>query len=416
MAKFYNTFEFIGDVQTAKDKTKIMSVSQNATKTWETTKVTMGIKKEQTNSVFLDVKAGTRPDGSGIVYAMGVDGTTMKIPFKDRKNPDYLDLVADFSKYVVDLETDEDVKSEYTKLRFQISNIQKKIKDGTATDEDKANVVEYRQKYKALATNRHEFISQLDFVEFIGINMDTLKECRVKVRGNYSPSYSNGKSYLSYEPRSIEVARADEGNKLEVYLGLFFGRDAITIEDNTMFIDGYVLSRDSYAGADRYFRTKLLTRNAAAFDAFKTFLGTKEKTYQQLAVVCEAYNGANQKEFTEDDLTDAQKMAVSLGMATIESFRPAGGFVLGNNISELRLIMPLLKGDFASGAVDTGMKEEEILELIAKGIKEEKTTAEQDKIIAESFGAKAEDKPPFEPDTATTGVTAQDIEDIFGGM
>ena len=60
------------------------------------------------------------------------------------------------------------------------------------------------------------------------------------------------------------------------------------------------------------------------------------------------------------------------------------------------------------------MKEEEILELVAKGIKEEKTTAEQDKIIAESFGAKADDTPPFEPNT--TGVTAQDIEDIFGGM
>ena len=64
MAKFYNTFEFIGDVQTAKDKTKIVSVTMNKDKTWETTKVTMGIKKEQTNSVFLDVKAGAKPDGS----------------------------------------------------------------------------------------------------------------------------------------------------------------------------------------------------------------------------------------------------------------------------------------------------------------------------------------------------------------
>lgn len=122
-------------------------------------------------------------------------------------------------------------------------------------------------------------LSLLDFVEFIGINMDTLKEHRVKVRGNYSPSYSNGKSYLSYEPRSIEIAREEEANKLEVHLGFFFGRDSITVEDDTMFFDGYVLSRDSYAGADRYFRTRLVSKNTAAFDAFKTFLGTKEKIY-----------------------------------------------------------------------------------------------------------------------------------------
>ena len=48
---------------------------------------------------------------------------------------------------------------------------------------------------------------------------------------------------------------------------------------------------------------------------------------------------------------------VDCGMATIDEYKPKGGYVLGNNITELRLAKPLLMGDFASGVVDSGLND-----------------------------------------------------------
>lgn len=415
MAKFYNTFEFIGGVQIPNDLSKISSLTENATKTWTTLKVTMGIKEGGTNSAFLDLRAGFKTDLNGKVYTVNKDNEKMEIPFKDRLNPAYLDLVADFAKYVVDLETDEDIKNQYTKLQFQISNIYKKIKDGSATDEDKENIVKYKAEYKSLAINRHEFISEYDFVKFIEDNISEIKPLRLRVRGNYASSFSKGKTYNSYVPKSIEVAKAEDENKLELHIDFYFNRDTLEVTEDMIIAKGYVSSRDSYVKADRFVTTELVCKEPKFFDIFKTFLATKEKTYQHLAWVCNVYNGANQKEFTYEDLTDTQKAMVDCGMSTVDEYRVKGGYVLGANISEIRMAKPLLIGDFAGGVVDTGLNEDDFVALIAKGVAEVENTPQLASAIEQQFGAKAEvETPPFTPDVV--GVTAADIDDIFGSM
>lgn len=417
MAKFYNTFEFIGNVQTAKEASAI-SKETTSTSGWTTLKVVMGIKEGGTNSAFLDISSTRKADGKGIVYTVNKLGEKMQIPFADRLNPQNLDLVADYAKLVVDLETDEDVKAKYTKLQFQISNIFKDIKDNTATDEDKAKCKEYMEEYKKLAVNRHEFVSDYDFVKFIEDNLVKLKDLRVKVRGNYEPSYSGGKSYVSYSPKSIEIAKESEGNKLECHLDFYFDKESVSVEDDMLIARGYVLGRDGYTKADRYFPTNLISKDTALFDNYKLFFTTKEKTYQHLAWVCNVYNGANQKEFTYDDLTDQQKAMVSMGMSTIDEYRLKGGYVLGNNVSEIRMVKPLMEKDFANGMVDTLIGFDEFSTLIAKGVKEVVTTAETNKAIEDQFGARATvEDVPFTPDVPTTTEEQNKaVEDLFGGL
>ena len=418
MAKFYNTFEFIGNAQISNNLDKISSLTQNKTKTWTTLKVMMAIKESTTNSAFLDISAGFQSDGNGKIYTVNKSGEKMEIPFKDRLNPAYADLVADYAKYVVDLETDEDIKAEYISLSFKIMNIYKKLNDGSATDEDKVNIVKYKEDYKSLSVNRHEFISEYDFVKFVEDNLPQIRTLRLKVRGNYSVSLSKGKTYTSYSPKIIEVAKAEEENKLECYLDFYFDRDCLEVEEDALFANGFISCRDSYAKADRFFKTQLVCRNSKFFEVFKGFLTTTENTYQHLTFVCNVYSGANQKEFTYDDLTDQQKAMVDCGMATIDEYKPKGGYVLGNNITELRLAKPLLMGDFASGVVDSGLNDEEFSVLIAKGEAEVANTPELKDAIAGQFGeaAKPVDEPPFTPDVKPTEITPETMDDIFADM
>lgn len=416
MAKYYNTFEFIGEVQLPKDVTKRYAETTNKDKTWTSVKYTMGVKEGVTNSAFLDVRAGHKPDGSGIVYTIKKDGEKLQIPFKDRKNPIYLGQVADFAKYVVDLETDFDVKAKYTKLSFQISNLFKKISDKSATDEEKADYVKYVNEYNEIAGNRHEFVSQYDFVQFIKDNIDEIKTHRIKVRGNYTNSYSGDKYYVGYEPKTIEVAREDESNKLEIKIDFYFGKDAMTVEEDIIIADGFVLARDSYSSEDKFFKTQIVSKDKKLFDLFKMQLTTKEKTYQHMPWICHVYNGAEQKEFSYDDLTDAQKLMVDNGVATIDQYRPRGEYVLGNNITEIRMVMPNLTGDFANGPVDSGLKEDEVLEKQPRGEKTVKNNPTLAKEIDSAFGAPqpaVSDDVPFEADNKKA-ITEDMLAELFG--
>jgi hypothetical protein len=76
------------------------------------------------------------------------------------------------------------------------------------------------------------------------------------------------------------------------------------------------------------------------------------------------FRGAEKVEFTEKDLTPAQKEAIEFGYNKLEDFAPKGG-MLGDNIYENRLVKPNLQKvndftDFSNGAIESEFTVEDL--------------------------------------------------------
>ena len=81
-----------------------------------------------------------------------------------------------------------------------------------------------------------------------------------------------------------------------------------------------------------------------------TFECKDKKSVYRVLVDIDVIDGAEAKEFTEDDLTKEQKQAIALGFNTFEDFKPKN-LIYGSNIVEYRVVKPVLKEEYSSGAV-----------------------------------------------------------------
>lgn len=87
----------------------------------------------------------------------------------------------------------------------------------------------------------------------------------------------------------------------------------------------------------------------------KNFFKVENDEVYHLQWVVNIFRGAEEVEFTEDELTVSQKEMIALGLNTLDDFKPKGG-LLGENREENRLLKPILKkrndfNDFTEGAV-----------------------------------------------------------------
>ena len=130
--KFYNNFTFVGTIAVPKEESKVYEV-KTWDSGWQTHKLNLSIKESATNSEFLDLTAMYTPLENNKVFLISKDGARLEVPFKDRNNQVVLDNVSDMRKLVVDLETDQAIKSERIGLEFKIRNIERR---DNKTDED----------------------------------------------------------------------------------------------------------------------------------------------------------------------------------------------------------------------------------------------------------------------------------------
>ena len=74
-----------------------------------------------------------------------------------------------------------------------------------------------------------------------------------------------------------------------------------------------------------------------------------------LRIIFSITNGTEEVEFTMDSLTEQQREQVELGISKMEDFKPRGS-VFGERVNELRLVKPLLTGEFehCETAADSG--------------------------------------------------------------
>lgn len=247
-------------------------------------------------------------------------------------------------------------------------------------DESVIKDVDSRNRFTIVdGDDRHEFITELDLIEYIEEHYEELNGKRVQVTGQVSKNEYNGKVSNRYQFKSIYVLDEDskQKNGLQVRGQMYFSKEDVDIADwaegKTITISAYTRE---YVGKDddgnsifKYYELPI------TFDASKVDfenerhvkmvkfrlkqLGCEltddnkvkvvmKKGYYSNNITLNYINGAEEVEFTYDMLTDTQKEMVDLGMKEVKDFKPSGT-TYGERIVVFKVVNFDLRGDYEDG-------------------------------------------------------------------
>lgn len=265
------------------------------------------------------------------VKTSDVDNQLMEFKWEDRNDPGIIEKVANYKKFKTDIGSDE-TKS---------------------------------------------FVTAYDLIEYLE---DALAgyESDIVVNGTYNLRYDNkGILRKNFNITSVWKAREDDKRRLSMRADLYYLGDALDKsslkETSKMFLDSYV---EQYINKDE--GSKFVPMQTV-FDVSKydddndhhqklkrhrlAFMEYKKKTVQHMLWELRVVNGAEEVEFTEDQLTPTQKDQIDLGIRTLEDFKPKGS-IRGPRMQEIRLLEPICENEYADGLVDSEMKPDEFEEKI----------------------------------------------------
>ncbi len=370
-------FEMIGKISLGKETEKFKPYS-------ETTYDSGWVKRRimfnaicGDNRHLLTVDAGAFADGHGDVYTFSkgsvdengnkVKGESLKIPFKDRLTSPKLAEVAEFKKFIFDLEKPN--------RRYKLEKAAEKIREGTSlTDQELVELeIESESEVKTALEKsnkkRHEFISEWDFAEFIKKVIDSGKYTNSKfyIKGNGSYQYSDAKErvYESYVPTRIYLAADDTEECSTATINVLFNRESLddmsVEEKGKYYVNGYMMQYDNNRKGNipcPVTVTIPVTSEDASdkdkkrVEAIKRKFTVEDETWKELGVVVKMLNGAQKTEITDDMLTDEQKEDLECGLITLDDIRAElGGSVYGDRVQEYQF-EKIARG-FSKGRNDT---------------------------------------------------------------
>lgn len=239
-------------------------------------------------------------------------------------------------------------------------------------DEDIVKNVSSIKKFTVNLGERKEFITEWDMIEYLESALAGYED-DIVVTGNFALRPGTGKYsdqvYREFQIQNVYAPGEKDTPHLTMNLDLYYDKDSM--DKSSFKDDGKILMHcytPMYSKADaarKMFQIETVF-NTAVFDMNKPkhkaihdykmrYLETKSRNpvhmNWQLAVV----NGAEEVEFTMDSLTEQQREQVELGISKMEDFKPRGS-VFGERVNELRLVKPLLTGEFehCKTAADSG--------------------------------------------------------------
>lgn len=348
------------------------------------------------NRHMLQVKAGAYSDGHGDVYTftksyVGADGNKVKgeaiqIPFKDRLTSDRIPEVADFKKFVFDLEK--------PKRRYLLEKAVEKIKEGTSITDEEMNAMDVSSEADITAElekskkKHHEFISEWDYVDFIKRVIDSGKyaDKKFRIRGSVDYSYSDDKQrvYENYIPNRIYLAADDDDEYSTGTVNVLFGVDSLdelsVNEKGKYYVNGWHMEYEQKRKADIPVPITIAIpmveddKGKKRTEAIKRkFVVSDDKIYEY-GITVNMINGAQKVEITEDMLTDEQKDDIECGLITLDDIRAdLGGSVYGDRIQEFQFVKPA-RG-WTKGRADTVYTMDD---MVIKPIEEELPDEVQD--------------------------------------
>ena len=229
-------------------------------------------------------------------------------------------------------------------------------------DEDIIKTVAGTKKFTVNLGERKEFITEWDMIEYLESALAGYED-DIVVTGNFVLRPGSGKYkdqvYREYQIQNVFMPGEKEVPHLTMNMDLYYDKDSMDNsslkEDGKIFMHCYTPMWSKADAARKMFQIDTVF-NTAVFDMSKPkhkaiydykmrFLETKSRNpvhmNWQLAIV----NGAEEVEFSEASLTDAQKEQIELGISKLEDFKPRGQ-IFGDRVNELRLVKPLLTGEF----------------------------------------------------------------------
>lgn len=346
-------FSFVGEIVLNGLDTEKPYLKEGLTKKGVPYKsIKMIVRASKSNSAFLEMFGMERD----VIKTKSDDGTDLEINWNDRTDPDVIKQVTYSRKFVI-----------------------------------------------AQGEERVEFLSEIDFIDYIGVHFDEINGKRARITGEVEKNEYNGKVTNRYKIHSIylldeeedkEIDEATANKNLKLKGIMYFSKEDIDIADwdseKKIRINAYsreYMGKDKNGQAipDRYYELPLV------FDASKIDFSkethvkmlklrlkqlccdltadnkvkiTAKNGYYSNNFVINLYQGAEEVEFTYDSLTQVQKEMVDLGMKTVDDFKPTGTSY-GERIVRFKVVDFDLRNDYADGVVkEDDTRNEEIKEGI----------------------------------------------------
>ena len=335
------------------------------------------------NRHMLTVTAGAFADGHGDIYSFtkgGVDengnkvkGESIQIPFKERLTSPKLAEIAEFKKFIIDLEQPG--------RRYKLQNMADKLHEGKELTDEELKEVGLESKDDVTTAleksnkKRHEFISEIDYIDFIKkvIESEKYKDKLFFIRGNGEYQYSDNqqKVYESYIPTRIYLAADDAEPSSTATINIIFNSeslDEMSVEEKgKYYVNGHMMEYDQNRKANIPVPVTIVIpvpeddeKGKKKAEAFKHKFMVDDDTYKEYGAIVNMLNGAQKTEITEDMLTDEQRKDLDLGIITMDDIRAEiGGNVYGDRIREYQLVKPA-RG-FTKGRQDTVWTDEDMI-------------------------------------------------------
>ena len=359
-----NTFEFVGTLSIPKATEKFKPVADYDKSHWKGHKVTFQVKNNENNTQLVEVMGGFNKDGSTVIKTTanekGEDGKYKKLEIKwsDRNKPENIQAVANFRKFVFDM----DVEADRWAIQRQI-----KALEASSTDSDAivflqenygmtegANALEFAKDLlaKSLA-KRKEFLSEYDFVEFLKTAIPKCGNNVFVVTGVIESSIYNGNGSQKFKVQQVKLAAPGTPQKFRGEMEIYFDNSCL---DESMFNDirkyflnGYVRNYSSAHKKEIGIPTTVVI-DGSKFDAsneiatrqlnfLKSLFTVEEKeNFSVCGVKCVFANGVQKVEVTEDMLSPFEKEQIFLGLASIEDFKKAYGQANGEREREIKVV------------------------------------------------------------------------------
>lgn len=359
-------FEMTGKLSISKETEKF--------KPWDERKYDSGWVKRRLlfnvtcgdNRHMLSVDDGSFEDGHGDVYTFTkstVDesgnkkkGESITIPFKERLTSPRIAEVAEFKKYIFDLEKPG--------RRYGLEKAAERLKEGrNLTDEELKNLgleneSEVTEALENSKKKRHEFITKWDYAEFIKKVIDSGKYSDAKffIRGNgeYSYSENNERVYESYVPTRIYLAADDSEESSTATANILFNSESLDTmsadEKKKYYVNGWMMEYDNNRRGNIPVPVTVTIplpsedtdqKAKRRIESLKHKFTVDDESIKEYGVVVNMLNGAQKTEITEDMLTDEQRDDLDCGLITMDDIRAElGSSVYGERIREYEFVKP----------------------------------------------------------------------------
>lgn len=396
-------FNFVGTPVIPKQKADSKRpFCKEITKTDERTKekrkmlsMTFGVKETDLNMAFVEAFDSVQP----VIKTMNTDNEKLDVDWNDRFDEDIVSQVASYRKYIVDLGEDHG--------------------------------------------GRQEFITAYDMIEHLRKHLPDY-EGRVVVTGQFTRDwYAKKKMYFSkFRIQNVFAAPEERKSRLMITADLFYDKSSLDDSDfdenKKMTLDCYIeqyINKDEgrkyvpiqvvFSGAKYDLENE---RHKKLFDYKMRYIKPTEITVDNKTVKLKAtqkvhipwelvlLRGAEEADFDESMLTDAQREQIELGIKTLDDFKPKGN-IYGDRIDEFRLLEPKLEGDFADGLLGAEDTPDEFEEKIYQPPQDETMAEAKNNSKRSSAKNKSkdddDDEPPFDEDDKKPDDGGVDDDDLF---